>query len=59
MSKIQFIKTSAEDQSSVAFEMSGDSTYDQVIETFECFLRGCGYVFDGHIEMIEDEVKQD
>lgn len=26
-----------------------------VIEQFEQFLRGCGYYFDGHLEIVEEE----
>jgi hypothetical protein len=26
-----------------------------VIEQFEQFLRGCGYYFDGRLELVEDE----
>ena len=27
----------------------------KVLEAFERFLRGAGYYFDGHIEIVEDE----
>ncbi len=27
---------------------------DEVLECFERFLRGCGYSFDGHIDIVKD-----
>lgn len=32
----------------------GDSTYDDLCRHFEDFLRGCGYVFTGHVEVVGD-----
>lgn len=28
---------------------------DEVLEQFEYFLKGCSYVFDGHVDIIKDE----
>ena len=30
------------------------NTLPQVVEAFECALRGAGYCFDGHFELEED-----
>ena len=27
----------------------------QLLEHFELFLKACGYVFDGHIELVEED----
>lgn len=34
-------------------EFNKDSLYD-VIENFELFLKGAGFVFDGHLEFVQD-----
>lgn len=26
-----------------------------LLEAFEAFLKGCGFVFDGHIDIVEEE----
>ena len=40
----------------VEFTVSSNSmTYPELLEVFEEFLRGCGYVFDGHVEIVEEE----
>lgn len=31
-------------------------TWDCALERFEEFLRGCGYVFNGHLELVDDSV---
>ena len=31
---------------------------DDVIGAFEDFLRGCGYVFDGHLEIVQEETEE-
>lgn len=31
---------------------------DNILEEFELFLKGCGFVFEGHLDFIEDEVSQ-
>ena len=30
-------------------------TLDSVIQEFEMFLRGCGYYFDGNLEIVNDD----
>lgn len=32
-----------------------DLSLDELIPAFEDFLRGCGYVFDGHLEIVNNE----
>ena len=32
-------------------------TWMEVIDNFEDFLRGCGYVLNGHFELIDDNMK--
>lgn len=27
----------------------------EVLEAFECFLKGCGFNFNGHLEIIEED----
>lgn len=31
---------------SIEFEISDDSTLDEVLDSFQAFLRGCGYYID-------------
>jgi hypothetical protein len=31
---------------------------DTVLEEFELFLKGCGFVFDGHLDIISEEDAQ-
>ena len=33
-------------------------TYWEVLEQFEAFLKGAGYNFDGHLDIVKDEVVQ-
>jgi len=28
---------------------------DEIVANFEDFLRGCGFVFKGHLDFVEDE----
>jgi hypothetical protein len=28
---------------------------DEIVANFEDFLRGCGFVFEGHLDFVEDE----
>ena len=28
---------------------------EDVVKEFEMFLKGCGYVFDGHLDLVDDE----
>jgi len=29
-------------------------TYSELLDTFECFLKACGYHFDGTVQIVED-----
>jgi hypothetical protein len=31
-----------------------EHTIPEVVEAFECALRGCGFCFNGHFELTED-----
>lgn len=37
----------------VEMEISEDSTLLEAVETFEQFLRGCGYSFDGQLGFVD------
>lgn len=39
----------------VTFDMPGDVTIRQMLWNFECYLKSCGFVFDGHLEVVNDE----
>ena len=32
---------------------------DTILEEFELFLKGCGFEFDGHLDIISDDVPED
>jgi hypothetical protein len=49
--KFKFI--ASEDNTHTTKEFETDYFYE-VIPQFEEFLRGCGFVFDGHLDTIED-----
>lgn len=34
---------------------SDEVTLSEVLEQFEYFLKGCSYVFDGHVDIINEE----
>ena len=38
---------------------SDEVTLSEVLEQFEYFLKGCSYVFDGHVDIINDEEDND
>jgi hypothetical protein len=33
----------------ITIELSSDSSLSEVLQAFQTFLKGCGYVFDGEI----------
>ena len=33
-----------------------DPTLDEMLESFKCYLLGCGYCFDGEIQIINEDV---
>jgi hypothetical protein len=35
--------------------INGEQTWPELVERFEEFLKGVGYIYDGHLEMVEDE----
>ena len=39
----------------VTFDMPGDVTITQMLWNFESYLKACGFVFDGHLEVVNDE----
>jgi len=39
----------------ITFQLDPSSTLSEVLESFESFLRASGYVFDGMIDIIENE----
>ena len=38
---------------------NGDATLNELLAQFEDFLLGCGYRFDGHIDIINDDIEYD
>ena len=43
----------------VTFEMPADVTITQMLYNFECYLRACGFVFDGNLEVVPDDIHAD
>ena len=39
----------------VTFEVPGDVTITQMLYNFQCYLRACGFVFEGSLEIIDPE----
>jgi hypothetical protein len=39
----------------VTIEFEGDIALPQMLEKFETFLRGCGFYFDGHLELVDEQ----
>jgi hypothetical protein len=40
----------------VTFDIpSGEVTVSQMLYNFECYLKACGFVFDGHLEVVDEE----
>lgn len=56
--KIKFVKERDLDNpfsvSDIDFTVHAVSLPDMV-ENFELFLRACGFIFDGHLDIVEDE----
>lgn len=42
----------------VTISLSPESSLPEVVESFESFLRACGYSFDGSLDFIEEEVHE-
>jgi hypothetical protein len=34
---------------------TGEVTITQMLWNFECYLKACGFVFDGHLEVVDEE----
>ena len=39
----------------ITFDMPGDVSIPQMLWNFECYLKACGFVFDGHLEVVPEE----
>lgn len=35
--------------------VQNQATVPEVLEIVECALRGCGFCFDGHLEVVDEE----
>lgn len=42
------------DRHRVTKEFQAD-TWDEALMMFEEFLRGCGYIFEGHLDLVQEE----
>jgi hypothetical protein len=56
----KFIKTvdpeNKFDKTNVIIELPhNEQSIDDLLEAFEEFMRGCGFVFDGHLEVVDEE----
>lgn len=38
----------------VTFDIPGDVTISQMLYNFESYLKACGFVFDGHLEIVDE-----
>ena len=41
----------------VTFDMPGDVTLTQMLYNFQSYLKACGFYFDGHLEIVDDTLK--
>jgi hypothetical protein len=39
----------------VTFEVPGEVTLTQMLYNFQCYLRACGFVFDGSLEIVDND----
>lgn len=39
----------------VTFDVPGDVTITQMLYNFQCYLKACGFVFDGSLEIVPEE----
>lgn len=37
----------------ITFEMPGEATLDQILYNFQSYLKACGFVFDGELEIVD------
>jgi hypothetical protein len=54
----KFILTSIQEEVLTTKEFESDYLYD-VLERFEEFLRGCGYYFEGQLDIVNDQQKEE
>jgi hypothetical protein len=40
---------------SVTMEITGQSSLDQMLSFFDCFLKANGYVYDGEVTILDEE----
>jgi len=59
--KYTYTDTNLEEYSpvEVTFDMPGDVTITQMLYNFQCYLRACGFVFDGSLEIVDTESWED
>ena len=38
----------------ITFDMPGEVTITQMLWNFECYLKACGFVFDGRLEVVPE-----
>jgi len=43
----------------IEMEVDKDATLPEISAAFEIFLRAAGYVIDGHLEIIDEETKEE
>lgn len=58
MAKYTFISEESLNRSKITFEFEAVSLTD-MLEQFEHFLRGCSFVFDGYVDIVEPEELSD
>lgn len=57
--KYSYTDTNLEEFSPVdiTFDMPGDVTINQMLYNFESYLKACGFYFDGHLEIVDETLK--
>lgn len=50
----KFIFTSL-DKTRIVVQVDGSLAIPELLETFEQFMRGCGFHFDGHLDIVEED----
>jgi len=53
--RLQFEPHSDDYSPSVTMEITGQSSLDQMLSFFDCFLKANGYVYDGEVTILEGE----
>ena len=52
---VEFKSQYSQGSTILTMQVSSDSTLPEIIEDFERFLRATGYIFAGHLDIVEDE----